>query len=48
MGVKKEEDDLVDVGLEYFFLVSDFFFYMGGLAVVGLFLYKEQVWEFVN
>ena len=35
MGVKKEEDDLVDAGSEYSFPASDPPSYMGGSAVAG-------------
>jgi hypothetical protein len=35
MGVKKEEDELVDAGSEYSFPASDPPSYMGGSAVAG-------------
>jgi len=35
MGVKKEEDDLVDAGSEYSFPASDPPSYMGGSAIAG-------------
>jgi hypothetical protein len=35
MGVRKEEDDLVDAGSEYSFPASDPPSYMGGSAVAG-------------
>lgn len=35
MGVKKEEDDLIDAGSEYSFPASDPPSYMGGSAVAG-------------
>jgi hypothetical protein len=35
MGVKKEEDDLIDAGSEYSFPANDPPSYMGGSAVAG-------------
>jgi hypothetical protein len=48
MGVKKEEDDLVDAGSEYSFPASDPPSYMGGSAVAGPPPQKEQAREPVN
>jgi len=48
MGVKKEEDDLVDAGSEYSFPASDPPSYMGGSAVAGPPPQKEPAREPVN
>ncbi len=48
MGVKKEEDDLVDAGSEYSFPASDPPSYMGGSAVAGPPPEKEPAREPVN
>jgi hypothetical protein len=42
MGVKKDEDDLVDAGSEYSFPASDPPSYMGGSAVAGPPPQKEE------
>ncbi|EIM27146.1 hypothetical protein [Microvirga lotononidis] len=48
MGVKKEEDELVDAGSEYSFPASDPPSYMGGSAVAGPPPQKEPAREPVN
>ena len=48
MGVKKEEDDLVDAGSEYSFPASDPPSYMGGSAVAGPPPQEEPAREAVN
>ncbi len=48
MGVKKEEDDLVDAGSEYSFPASDPPSYMGGSAVAGPPPQEEPAREPVN
>jgi hypothetical protein len=48
MGVKKDEDDLVDAGSEYSFPASDPPSYMGGSAVAGPPPQKEPAREPVN
>jgi len=48
MGVKKDEDDLVDAGSEYSFPASDPPSYMGGSAVAGPPPQKEPTREPVN
>jgi hypothetical protein len=48
MGVKKDEDDLVDAGSEYSFPASDPPSYMGGSAVAGPPPHEEGAREPVN